>query len=119
MLSKAVAEHLGVQVEKNESALYFPLKNGDDIVGYKILTMKGIESTVPKTNCQGLLIFKAAALKRKKKREGVLVHNIRDMLSIVKTNVPYDIICLPHGKMFKNIYFSFCSEMYVCFYNLY
>lgn len=97
VLSKTAADQLGAQVDKNESVLYFPLKNGDDVIGYKTLTIKGTESTVPKSGCQGLLIFKAAALKRKKKREGVLVHNIKDMLSLVNTDVPYDIICLPHG----------------------
>lgn len=95
-----MAEQIGVQVDKNKSALYFPVKNGDDVIGYKLLTLKGTESTVPKSDCQGLLIFKAAALKRKKKREGILVHNIKDMLSIVKADIPYDTICLPHGKSY-------------------
>lgn len=84
--------------DETASKLYFPLRSlGNNITGCRALSAppKSIESSLPSTNPNGLLIYHEKKLKND--CTGVLVPSIEDLLALVSQKSANTIICLPQG----------------------
>lgn len=96
-ISKQIIEKLQIRVNSDKTELYFPLYNNSSshIVGFKILDKSGNSSTLPKTDCPGVLSYPSKL--NKKKSEALIVANIFDFVALLQQNLSVQIICLPYG----------------------
>lgn len=92
-------------VNPKGSHVYVPIKNGSQIVGVKELTLDGKETSIPNSDCKGVLLINSSK-KKSVGKEVIIVHSVRDTLALGSVQLTSDIICLPHGKL--NLYLSAC-----------
>lgn len=83
---------MDLHVDIKHNYIYIPLKNNDDIVGYKMITKDGEENTFPPNSACGIVTTKRSS------KAAVIVHNIKDFLTLLLYNLSENIVCLPHGK---------------------
>ncbi|XP_073973959.1 mitochondrial DNA helicase isoform X2 [Rhodnius prolixus] len=83
---------LDLHVDIKHNYIYIPLKNNDDIVGYKMITKDGEENTFPPNSACGIVTTKRSS------KAAVIVHNIKDFLTLLLYNLSENIVCLPHGE---------------------